>query len=256
MSWTKFLPNGCVLSYAEYGAPDGDPILVQHGLIASIKGKGLFSNLIERGARLICLARPGYGDTSPWALTRIADWADLIAPLLDELHLARFDVLGISSGAPYGYAIAHRYPDRVGSLFVLSGTPALYDDAVRALWPYPIDLAADVPAMQSVAHALFFAHLTPRELESDDVRDSMRNGGFGVAQDLAIRCRPWGFRLDEIVTPTVLRHSRADDSVPFVTAELTARMLPRCRFEPREGEPHFSQAVLDDFIATAVRPKS
>ena len=256
MSLTIGLPNGGVLSYAEYGDPAGDPILIQHGLIASIKGGSVFGRLIDRGARLICMARPGYGDSSPCRLACIGDWAELIAPLLDALKRDRFDVLGISSGAPYAYAIAHRYPDRIGSLYILSGTPALYDGAVQALWPYPLNLEADIPEMQAVAHDLFFAWRSPQELDDDDVRDSMRNDCFGIAQDLVIRCRPWGFRLPEISTRTILRHSRSDDSVPFGTAELTARMLPDCQFEPRDDEPHFSQAMLDDFINTSVSPMS
>ncbi len=51
-----------------------------------------------------------------------------------------------------------------------------------------------------------------------------------------------------------MRHSRADGSVPLVTAERTASYLPNCRFEIRENDPHFSQEVLDDFICTVMKP--
>jgi hypothetical protein len=39
--------NGNQLSYAEYGDPNGYPILVQHGLIASIDDSALFKRLIQ-----------------------------------------------------------------------------------------------------------------------------------------------------------------------------------------------------------------
>lgn len=45
--------NGNVLSYSDYGDRDGYPILVQHGLIASISDYHLFDRLIESGKRLI-----------------------------------------------------------------------------------------------------------------------------------------------------------------------------------------------------------
>jgi hypothetical protein len=38
--------NGNALSYADYGDATGDPILVQHGMIASINGLHLFDRLI------------------------------------------------------------------------------------------------------------------------------------------------------------------------------------------------------------------
>ena len=61
--------NGMVLSYAEYGKQDGFPILVQHGLIASIRDYHLFDRLLEAGAHLVCIARPGYGESSPYRLS-------------------------------------------------------------------------------------------------------------------------------------------------------------------------------------------
>ena len=57
--------NGQSLAYAEYGNKNGYPILVQHGLIASISDYHLFDRLEEMGTRLICIARPGYGAHHP-----------------------------------------------------------------------------------------------------------------------------------------------------------------------------------------------
>lgn len=239
-------------AYSDSGNPDGYPILIQHGLIASIRSQRIFSRLLDSGARLISIARPGYGESSPREMKNISEWGEIVAALADELGLAQFDVLGISSGAPYGYAIAHWLPQRVRNLFILSGTPALYDDAILSHWPYPVDRAASLPALQTLAQALFFEHLSAEELESDDVRDSRKNACFGIALDLKIRCCDWGFRLQDIGTPVWMRHSRSDDSVPLVTAEMTAGLLPNCRLEVRENDPHFSQAVLDDFILSVM----
>jgi len=108
----------------DIGDRQGYPVLVQHGLIASISDYGLFDRLIERGARLICIARPGYGESSPYLLGSYAEWADLVSMVIGELHLQQFDVLGISSGAPYAYSIGYKFPEQVGSIFILSGMPA------------------------------------------------------------------------------------------------------------------------------------
>jgi pimeloyl-ACP methyl ester carboxylesterase len=248
---------GHSLAYADFGSPTGDhPILIQHGMIASIRDQHLFHRLAASGARLISMARPGYGLSSPYALRSIAEWGEIVAALVEELGLNHFDVLGISSGAPYSYALGYAFPERVRRLYILSGTPALYDEDVRAAWPYPLpatasneaDNNAGLTGMQDLAQALFFAHLPQPDLERADVQDSMRNNAFGVALDLAIRGRDWGFRLADVKAKVLMRHSRADTAVPLVTAERTARLLPDCRLEIHENDPHFSQEVLDDFI--------
>jgi pimeloyl-ACP methyl ester carboxylesterase len=244
--------NGQTLAYAEYGSPTGFPILAQHGLIASIKDGAAFSQLTGSGARLICAARPGYGQTAPYVLENIAAWGQLVSGLVDELRLVQFDVLGISSGAPYSYAIAHAFPDKVRQVFILSGTPALFDAQVQACWPYPLDPGASMPALQKLAYELFFAHLDPDALAADDIRDAMVNNCFGIAQDFKLRCADWGFNLAEIQTPVQMRHSRADESVPLISAQITARLLRNCQLEIREHDAHFTQAVLDDFILSTI----
>jgi pimeloyl-ACP methyl ester carboxylesterase len=213
----------------------------------------LFTRLIETGARLISIARPGYGESSPYVMQNIAEWADIVSVLVGELGLSQFDVLGISSGAPYSYAIGYKFPGRVRNLFILSGTPALYAENVLSFWPYTVKKDASMAEMQKLAYELFFSHLSPEDLEKDDIQDSMMNDCFGIAQDLRIRVMDWGFSLPDVRVRVIMRHSRSDNSVPLVTAQLTAQLLPDCRLEIRENDVHFSQEVLDDFINTVMK---
>ncbi len=237
------------LSYADFGDPSGFPILIQHGLIASINDRHLFQRLVDAGARLIAIARPGYGASSPYEMKNISEWGAIAAVLVDELGLAQFDVLGISSGAPYSYAIGYHLPERARNLFILSGTPALYDENVLSHWPYPANKEASLPELQKLARELFFSNLSPADLEKDEIKDSLANDCFGIALDLKIRVQDWGFRLSEVKQKVTMRHSQADDSVPLVTARITSHLLPSCQLEVRGHDPHFSQAVLDDFIS-------
>jgi pimeloyl-ACP methyl ester carboxylesterase len=249
MKQTIQYENGQVLSFTEYGDRNGFPILVQHGLIASILDGDLFSRLIDSGRRLICMARPGYGDSSPYEMRNMAEWGSIVGVLADALNLAEFDVLGMSSGAPYSYAIGYKLPDKVRNIFIFSGTPALYDDRILAHWPYPVDKSASIAELQELAHELFFANLPAEDMLRDDIRDSMMHQGFGIAQDFKLRCNDWGFRLSNVKPPVYMQHSREDQQVPFITADMTAKLLPNCRFDIRDGE-HFSPEDLDQFLKT------
>lgn len=240
------------LAFAEYGNPTGYPVLAQHGLIASIRDGGLFRRLVEAGVRVIGLARPGYGESSPFVLRDMAEWGDVVAALAAELGLTQFDVLGISSGAPYSYAIGYRLPERVRNIYILSGTPALYDARVAALWPYPLDKSASLSEYQKLTHELFFAPLSAKDAQRQEMLDSGMNHGFGIAQDFKLRCNDWGFCLADVMPLVHMQHSRDDDHVPFETAEITAGLLPNCRFSAREQGGHFSGALADAFFDTVL----
>ena len=239
------------LAYADYGDPNGYPLLVQHGLIASIRDTYLFDSLLAAGVRVICAARPGYGESSPCPLTNVAAWGEIVAILMDALHLTQVDLLGISSGAPYAYAIAHHRPAQARNLFIFSGIPALYADAVLEVWPHPVNKAATLPELAALAKALFFSNLIPADLLQPDIQDSLRNDCFGLALDWQIRCRDWGFQLEEITQPVYMQHSRSDHLAPV---ERTAALLPHCQLDIRASGEHFSQALLDKFIKTTLLP--
>lgn len=240
--------NENTLSYTEYGKKNGYSVLVQHGLIASIRDHHLFKRLLEAGVHLICIARPGYGKSSPYRMSNMAEWGDIISMLVDKLNISQFDVLGMSSGAPYSYAIGKRLPKKVRNIFIFSGIPALYDEQILALWPYEVNKRATIAELEKLSRELFFSNMSAEDLLRDDIRDSMMNDCFGIAQDLKLRCVDWGFDLSEIKTPVYMQHSTEDHAVPFRTAEITAKMLPNCRFYIRKSDEHFSDELLDDFI--------
>ena len=244
--------NGNSLSYAEYGNKNGYPILVQHGLIASISDYHLFDRLIKAGTHLICIARPCYGESSPYRMNNMAEWGDIVSVLVDECNLSHFDILGISSGAPYSYAIGCKLPDKVQNIFILSGTPALYDDNILDFWPYEVNKNASITELEKLAYELFFSNLSKEDLLRNDIKDSMMHNCFGIAQDFKLRCTDWGFNLSDVKRIVYMQHSKADNNIPFVTAEMTSKFLPNCKFIIKENDSHFSNEILDDFIKTIV----
>lgn len=243
---------GGSLAIAEYGDKNGYPILIQHGLIASIKDHRIFQRLERSGARVICMARPGYGESTPSIMSNIVEWSDLVAILVDELQLEQFDVLGMSSGASYGYAIGYRFPERARNIYIFSGIPALYNAEVASHWQYPIDKNANIADLQKVAREYFFPGVTDQDLHRNEIKDSMMSDCFGIALDLKIRCRDWGFSLSDVKQHVYMQHSRFDNSVPFITAEITSKLLPNCTLFIKENDVHFSAEALDDFIKTVI----
>jgi hypothetical protein len=142
----------------------------------------------------------------------------------------------------------------VRNIFIFSGTPALFDAEVLSFWPHPVNKDASIDDLEKLAVELFFSGLAQQALLRNDVKDSMMNNCFGIAQDLKLRCVDWGFALADIRAPVYMQHSEADEAVPAATVKLTAEMLPNCRLELRTGGEHFSAEALDDFIKTTMLP--
>jgi pimeloyl-ACP methyl ester carboxylesterase len=252
MDLRTFTYKESTFSYVEYGKSNGLPILIQHGLIASIKDYDLFQSLIDAGRRVICIARPGYGESSPFLMHDVSDWGRIVSSLHNELHINDFDVLGTSSGAPYCYSIANSLKKETRKIYIFSGTPALFNNDIASHWPYPLDRNANIPDLQKLAKDLFFSNLSDNDNKRNDIIDSTKHNCFGIALDLQIRCRDWGFDLSQINITVYMQHARTDSQVPFITAELTSKLLPKCIFEPRETGDHFSKELLEDFLKKTI----
>jgi pimeloyl-ACP methyl ester carboxylesterase len=120
------LRDGRQLGFAEYGKPDGIPLMLFHGT----PGSRLMTFLeqaewIQRlGFRILTPERPGYGLSDPAPGHTIGDWADDVAQLADQLGLDRFHVAGGSGGGPFALACALNLPARVRSAtLICSGSP-------------------------------------------------------------------------------------------------------------------------------------
>ena len=254
------LLNGAILSYAEYGTPESRPVLLFHGLVGSICSEGMEESLCRLPLRVISLARPGYGASDYFDMDCVADWGRLLAEFWDYLDLQSFDIVGISAGAPYAYSLAALYPDRIGTLYINSGLPAVC--LPHVLSQYPAQDASLYHAFRSmsrqeVGRALYDSYLplfSEAAMQSRDFRDSMGGDLRNIGQEAKLQEAPWGFDLSEVRRPVMLFHGTADSEVPYGAMEETAKELPQARIIKLEGEEHASSAITDRLMEELLRP--
>lgn len=261
--------DGRVIAVEVVGDQDATPVLVCHGLADSrLAARWLRPAAEEVGLRLIAPDRPGIGGTDRRRLSQVADWAEDAAVVLDALHVDSAAVLGGSGGGPFAAACTARMPGRVRSLMLVAalGPP---DWPTRGMAPteqLSLALARHAPAFGgwSMDRLAALARLRPelflrlagtaqpdadiRALEDPGMRESFltsyieafRRGSWGVAQDLRVLTRPWGFDLGSIKAPTWVRHGDADTTVPVKHARLYAEAIPGAQLEIYAGQGHFS----------------
>lgn len=266
------LSDGRQLAYAQYGQPNGLPVMYCHGFPSSRLEAALFDAVARAcGAWLIAADRPGYGLSDFKHDRRIAGWSDDVRELGDHLGIDRFALLGISGGAPYAVACASRMPDRITRLGIVCGLYSLAEPdatagmAMVARWI--VSFMRIVPAMARAGYARMlgpFLRIFPRTVlallnadatEADRkvlavarlremyiaaFREAFRQGGRGAAWDLYLYTRSLEVEPEAVSPATWVWHGEEDRTVPISHGRRYARMIPDCRaiFLPDEG--HFS----------------
>lgn len=275
------LPDGRQLAYAEYGDPQGRPVLYFHGSPSSRKEPLLIGDetLVRLGLRLIAPDRPGMGGSDFLPNRGFLDWPKDVVALADALGLAKFAVLGYSGGGPYVTVCAARIPERLTAAVIVSGGWRMDAPETKVL-PLPnrlmLTLARRAPwllrlmimAMGSMGQgepakelaemkkrvppADYDALAVPGRIEAlgQTIRESIRPGTSGGAWDLRLYVREFGFRFEEIRRPIVLFHGERDANVPLALVQRMIRGQSHARLVTYPDDAHIS-TLTARFEATA-----
>ncbi len=278
------LSDGRRLGFAEYGDADGRPVFFFHG----IPGSRLFrppDDLTKTaGVRLICVERPGYGESSFQPGRRMLDWPADVAQLADHLEIDRFAVMGHSGGGPYALACAYALPKRVEMAVTLSGAGPMEArgaaDGLVLLHRLAFRIGRYVPwwLLRTLATRIYSERLwalqagidrdagrRPRAdqvlFDQPEIRtacdaseiEGLRPGMQGVVWDVRLLIRPWGFSLRDIGVPVHVWHGTADDQTSMAMARHMAAEIPGARCTVCDDEAHLLMFPHWEEILAAVQ---
>lgn len=249
---TKFkLNTGMTVSYQIFGDEKGHPLVICSGLLGNISNAKMDSLLSETGIKWILIDRPGYGQSDFYEMETPYEWAEGVGQLLKELEIENFDVLGISAGAVYAYALAVAFSRRVCNVYVSSGIGAIYKPEVVAL--YPDEAKAVIPLYTTGTPAQIqkglmdmFEKLPQEIYENPQVRRGMNEDIKGIVQTVRLEYGKWGFEIGQVKQSVNMYHSQADEQVPFSIAEKTKSYMKNATLHSYENEPHVSERILKD----------
>ncbi len=128
--------DGLEIFYREAGPKDAPIILLLHGFPTS---SHMFRNLMPSLAdnfHVVAPDYPGFGNSSmptveefDYTFDRLAD---VMEGFTEELGLARYTLYLMDYGAPVGFRLAVRHPERVEALIVQNGNA--YEEGLREFW--------------------------------------------------------------------------------------------------------------------------
>ncbi len=191
--------------------------------------------------------------------------ADLLAELLDTLHLRDAVVVGNDTGGAYAQMLAARHPDHVAGLVL---TPC---DALEHFWPWhPARLLRQSPVPRSVlSHHLLSRHGIPDEVLASYLAPLRQHGEVRrdltkVLADIHPRHTRTAARLlRDFAEPVLLAWDAHDPLFPLRDARHLAALLPDAQLQvvPDSGsyipedQPDRLAALIDDFITGRVEER-
>jgi pimeloyl-ACP methyl ester carboxylesterase len=263
------LSDGRKLGYAEYGDPQGKPVFFFHGTPGSRFFRPYDEITTGLGVRLICVERPGYGESTFQPARCFLDWPEDIKQLANFLAIEKFWVSGHSGGAPYVSACALALPNRVRGAAILSGAGPLDSPGaarnLTAMNKFGLAVGRFVPWFFWRGLIWIFYHrraedpdaeidrgtghrpqVDEEQIQKPEVRDicvrseveAFRHGLHGVAWDTRLLTRSWGFALEEIRIPVQLWHGTDDDQTSLSMARSVASKIPGSTLTICEKEAH------------------
>jgi pimeloyl-ACP methyl ester carboxylesterase len=226
----------------------GSMVLVCHGISSNCFSTSVAEPLVEAGFQVLTPSRPGYGRTLSNVGKTTEQAAEALIALLDSLSVQTCAVYAISGGGPTGIALAARYPQQVTRL-ILAGAISRPENRKNEL-NYQNQMSFYGP-MHGVMWGILgiIGRLSPQSMarqtmtifSTHDPADSMSRL---TSQDIDKICRFYqgqssrqgalndskhtvGVELLRMIKqPTLVVHSREDNSVPFSHAEWSLKNIP------------------------------
>ena len=128
--------DGLEIFYREAGPSDAPTILLLHGFPTS---SHMFRNLIPALSDKFHLVAPDYPGFGKSSMPKVDEFdytfdhiAEIVDRFIEKLGLNRYSLYVMDYGAPVGFRIAAKHPERVESLIVQNGNA--YEEGLREFW--------------------------------------------------------------------------------------------------------------------------
>lgn len=277
------LRDGRQLSYAQYGDPDGFPILNNHGGLACRLDVAAAASIAEScGVRLISPDRPGVGRSDPQPDRTILDWTRDVTELLDQLEIDSFAVMGWSLGGQYAAAVGYALPPRVTRAAIIAGAipltePGAFDGLppidrsyirLSQRRPWAARLGFRAMTLAATCAPDLYGRLAARDLGPADAavlkaegfatfanlsREALRQPQ-GVVEEYLVMVRPWGFRPEDIQVPVDIWGGTDDQLIdPSWPGEL-ARRIPGATLHMGPGGHFLAHLYYRDIFQRLLPP--
>jgi pimeloyl-ACP methyl ester carboxylesterase len=204
---------------------DGEPLTLVHGLAYDRRGWGQLPALLAEHFRVVLIDNRGVGESdAPPGPYSVAQMAEDVVSVLDELGIEHTHLLGVSLGGYIAQEVALTHPERVQRLILVSTAPG----GGRAV-PMPAatqEVFARYPTMEREAGVrMFVEEIFRYRLERAPTVEAW------AAQATAGATYDNSDRVASIAAPTLVLTGGADVVVDPRNAGVLGELIPGARVE-------------------------
>jgi pimeloyl-ACP methyl ester carboxylesterase len=275
-------PDGRKLSYLEVGDPHGPLVLHNHGGPSSrLEARLLAQSASKNRLRLLCVDRPGMGQSSPQRARTYSGWADDLVTIADALGYDEFGVTGWSEGGPWALAAAaYIDPRRLRHVSsIAGGSYGTFGDNWAAEYLSKADALGGSLALRfKPGFRLMYATLgiTAKRFRgtfvkqlrkavndydrqillrpgvesdfSDATAECFAAGSDGLVRDSELLYRSWAFDVATIERPVHMWQGTDDRLVAAPINKTVAERMPGAVWHSVEGAGHFVAVGAGDEV--------
>lgn len=249
--------GGRVLAVLEQGDPEGFPVFYAHGNPGSRLELLYFDEVARlKGFRLITFDRPGFGGSDFVSPYDLHSFANDVATVAASKGIARYGLLGWSSGAPPVIATTYYQPEAVAFTFAIAGYtdfsrfpdainfmksrgfpgaslskqhPLIFTSILKMMrWAdlyRPQTYYREATRLMPASDRRFLSSPGPADLFIRGQQEALIQGTRGSEQDLQVQWQYWGFEMADVTAPVVVIQGEQDSFVPREFPEHIARQL-------------------------------
>ena len=238
--------DGARIYFAVFNPAGGRPVVLLHGGLASSDSWGFEAPRLSLAHEVIVVDSRGHGRSTmpPRPLTYNDMAADVVA-VLDQLHVAKASVVGLSDGGIVGLLLAIHHADRLERLFVWGATFNTHADSDAPPDPAVAGMGARFMAKMEAN----YRSISPTTDGFPALRAAL-NKLYAIEPDLSPA------ELGSIRAPTIVADGAHEQFIARSHTEALARMIPGAHLlilpnvshgGPQQDPAAFGQAV-DAFL--------
>ncbi len=262
------LKCGRRLTYAEYGDPNGLPVIHLHGVLGCRYERLPDDSLTKKlGVKLIVPDRPGYGLSESNPDQSYLTFADDLLEFVDYLGFQKISLMGLSVGAIYGSAFAYKSPQYVNNIAMVSATPPfrsfsdlaetppsmkllitfskylptaakkIVEIAINNACKNPEKFLDNIPV--SASDQVIFSHALLKDHFKTCLLAGSQECYYGFVQDILLSAETWTFPFEDIKVNMDFWHGTDDTHSPISRIQPVIDAAQKKHFYKIEGGGHF-----------------
>jgi pimeloyl-ACP methyl ester carboxylesterase len=251
--------------YCEYKLNGKPPILLIHGLVASVYTYKKMMPLLEKHFSVIAIDLPGFGrsEKSMKFINSYENFAKLIAACIDYFDLKEVYLTGHSMGGQISLYTAKLFPEKIKKLILLNSSAYLQPSGhwVKLLSYVPffylfIKNRVLKQGVRSTLEIALFDHSVITEEMIKEYGRPLNEKNFYKSLLRLIRYREGDLRseqVQQITTPALLIYGKEDRVVSLKAAKKLEKDLPNAKLFIHPGTGHLFTDEIPEKLSEQIR---